>query len=156
MRASLMCCIIAGVNWSCCQVCFAAPDAQSGEQSSASAQSEVPALSIIEDSRNQIMKFTDTGVEPRELRIRAADSILFFLNDTSDSLTTVEVEFGDRSTHCASSNMKIEDAGTIRSNKPFGPKNFATTCFHDRGTYPVTVYGLKSKNSKDVASIIVE
>lgn len=111
---------------------------------------------VLEESHNQIMKFTDKGISPPVVRIKTTDSIVFFLNNSTDSLATMEVVFGEKSTHCSSSNMKIEQAGVVRSREPFGPKGFSTICFHDPGSYPVTVYGLKSNPSGEKATIIVE
>lgn len=107
-------------------------------------------------SQSRLISITDKGLRPSSLKVRTEDSIVFFLNDTSDSLTTLAVEFGNRVTHCASSNMKIEDAGTVESAKPFAPRDFASTCFHETGTYPVTVYGLRAFPQGAKGTIIVE
>ncbi len=125
-------------------------------QTAVADQGDPGSVEELPPSRNQIMKFTNAGIEPRVVRIKATDSILFFLNDSSDALVTLEVGFGDKSTHCSSSNMKIEKAGMVRSKEPFPPKGFATVCFHDSGTYPVKVYGLKGKSEFETASVIVE
>jgi hypothetical protein len=84
------------------------------------------------------------------------DSIAFFLNDSTDSLATLEVKFGARAAHCASANMKIGDDGVIRSVRPIGPKDFASTCFHDQGTYEYTVFGLGKDTHGVKGTIVVE
>ena len=111
--------------------------------------------SKVPDSKNQIMKLTDSGVVPRELHMKKEDSIVFFLNDSSDSLATLSVDFKKRTTHCASSNFKIRDDGLVTSVRPVEPRNFASVCFHDTGEYPVVVYGLKKAQAVQ-AKIVVE
>jgi hypothetical protein len=124
--------------------------ADDGQDNSDQLQVHVP------DSKNQIMKFTDDGVQPAEIHMRKEDSIVFFLNDSTDSLATLTVDFGKRTTHCATANLKIRDNGLISSIRPIEPRNFASVCFHDAGTYPVTVYGLKKKPEGIQASIVVQ
>lgn len=124
-----------------------------------SSEAKVPpstGINVIPDSRNQIIKLTDSGVFPQELHMMQDDVIVFFLNSSTDSLATLQIDYGNKTTHCASANMKIEKDGSIRSVRPFGHDDFATVCMHDKGTYPVTVYGLKSKPQGIKASVIVE
>src|SRR5690606_19830620 len=78
-------------------------------------------VTVVPDSRNQIIKFTDKGIEPAELRMKREDSIAFFLNDSKDSLATVQIEFGDKHTHCASGNLSVIEGGKLTSIRPFGP-----------------------------------
>ena len=82
--------------------------------------------------------------------------MLFFLNQTKDSLTTFELHYSGHHTHCASTNLKIGDDGVVRSVRPFGPRDFASACFNDKGTYKLKVYGLKKNPSGSTATIIVE
>ncbi|MEY4668027.1 MAG: hypothetical protein RL518_726 [Pseudomonadota bacterium] len=84
------------------------------------------------------------------------DKMAFFLNDTSDSLLTITVEYKEHSTHCSSGNLKINTDGSIRSTEPIAPKDFASSCFHDRGTYSFTVNGLKNHPLGARGSIIIE
>ena len=107
-------------------------------------------------SQKPILKLTDNGLEQSVLHMTTDDSVLFFLNDTKDSLTSLEIDFRGQTAHCASSNMKAADDGFIRSSTPFGPHDFATTCFHSKGAYEYTVYGLKPKPSGIKGKIIVE
>ena len=107
-------------------------------------------------SQSRLISITDKGLQPETLKVRTEDSIVFFLNNTSDSLATMAIEFGNRVTHCASSNMKIQDAGTVESLKPFAPRDFASTCFHEPGSYKVTVYGLRSYPQGIQGTVIVE
>ncbi len=106
--------------------------------------------------RNQVLKFTDTGISPTTLRMEQTDSIVFFLNSTSESLVTFELKYGSRKTHCASSALTIGEDGVVRSAFPIGPRDFATVCFPEKGTYPITVYGLKGSPKGTSATIVVE
>ncbi len=114
------------------------------------------ATKTLPESRNQMIKLTDRGLEPVNLRMTTADSILFFLNDSTDALATLEIDFGSKATHCSSGNLQIDPNGLIRSVEPFGPKDFASVCFHEPGRYPVKVYGLKAKPSGILGEVIVE
>ncbi len=105
---------------------------------------------------NKIIKLTDRGIVPSSLTMKVEDSIIFLLNDTTDSLATLAIDFGEKKTHCASSNLTIVRNGVIQSARPFGPRDFATTCFHEKGTYPYTIYGLKQKPKGVTGNIIVE
>lgn len=105
---------------------------------------------------NRLVKLTDRGLQPKALNMKLDESILFFLNDTTESLATIEIDFGKKPTHCASSNLKIDQDGVIRSSRPYGPKDFASVCFHDRGNYPFTIYGLKESPQGVRGSIVVE
>jgi hypothetical protein len=115
----------------------------------------VAAAPVLE-SQNQMIKLTDRGIEPQILRMKVEDSIAFFFNDSADSLVTLALDFKGLATHCASQNMKIGDDGVIRSVRPVGPKDFASTCFHERGTYSFTVFGLKGDQKGLEGRIIVE
>ena len=107
----------------------------------------------IPDSRNRIIKLTDKGIVPAQITMKQEDSIVFFVNDTSGSLTTLEIDFGKKPSHCGSGRLITTDDGKVRSVRPFGPNDFSSTCFHQKGDYPFKVYGLKS-NPKGVESII--
>ena len=96
------------------------------------------------ESNNKVITISDAGIEPKVLTMRKEDRIAFFLNNSSESLITLSVSFGKNATHCASENLKIEEDGAVRSTRPIPPKDFATTCFHDPGTYSYTVFGVKS------------
>lgn len=109
----------------------------------------------IPDSQSQIVKLTNKGLEPSTLEMSTEDGVAFFLNDTTDSLITLDVEANGVKTHCASGNMKIADDGAIRSSAPIVPKDFASTCFHKPGTYHFSVYGLPNHTEGVRGSIIV-
>lgn len=113
-------------------------------------------IKTVPDSRNQIVRLTDRGLEPSTMTIKKDDSIVFFLNDTADSLTTLEIDFGEKHAHCSSTNLIISSFGKIKSQRPFGPNDFSSTCFHEKGTYPFVIYGLKSKPAGMAGQIIVE
>ena len=110
----------------------------------------------IVDSRNQIVKFTDKGVFPKDLKIRREDSIVFFLNDTESSLTSLVIEFGEKSTHCGGAKLQTGSHGRVSSIRPFGPNDFTSTCFHEAGVYPFKVYGLKANPNGIESKIYVE
>jgi hypothetical protein len=113
-------------------------------------------LSTVPDSKNQIIKLNDKGLSPQRLEMRLQDSIVFLLNDSSDSLLTVEIDFGKRHMHCAGSNTQAGSDGKIRSIRPFGPRDFASTCFHEPGEYRYTVYGLERHPEGVTGTIIVQ
>lgn len=115
----------------------------------------VPGTTVPE-SKNQIIRLTDDGLEPHELTMKREDSIIFFLNDTTDALATISVDFGKKTTHCATTNLKIGEDGVISSIKPMQRKEFASICVHDAGTYPLKVYGLKKDPHGVVGSINVQ
>lgn len=96
----------------------------------------------VPESKSQLIKLSDSGIEPANVTMNKQDSVAFFLNDSKEALVTVEINFGEHSTHCASANMRAGENGLVRSTKPLGPNDFATTCFHESGTYEYTIYGL--------------
>ncbi|RIL11123.1 MAG: hypothetical protein DCC75_02965 [Proteobacteria bacterium] len=108
------------------------------------------------DSQNRIIKLTDKGLEPQVLKMKKDDYIVFFLNSSKDSLTTLEVDYGEKPTHCTSGNLAVRRTGIVGSTKPFGPRDFVSLCFHDVGTYPLTVYGLTAAPKGITGSILVE
>ena len=118
-------------------------------------QNKQPSNSVneITESRNQIIKFTDRGIVPSELKIKKEDSIVFFLNDTSSSLTSLVVDFGSKVTHCGGAKMQN---GKVSTARPFGPNDFASTCFHESGVYPFKVFGIKSNPRGLESKIYVE
>ena len=107
-------------------------------------------------AQRKIVKLTDAGVAPQSLRMTTDESIVFFYNDTSDSLPTLELDFRGKTAHCASSTLKASTDGFIRSTKPIGVGDFASTCFHSPGEYDYKVLGLKNAPDGVPAKIIVE
>jgi hypothetical protein len=122
--------------------------------SPAAAHDEDEASSI--GSKNRVISFSDQAVEPAVVKLPPSDSVIFFYNNTSDALVTLSVDFGEKRAHCASSNMATGSAGVINSSTPYGPKEFATMCFHDTGSYPFTVYGLPKYPKGYRGTIVVE
>jgi hypothetical protein len=118
------------------------------------AYADTPGLTPAE-SQNQVIKVTDKGLEPSVLEMKKEDRIAFILNDSRESLITLSLDFGKHASHCASENLKIQEDGTIQSVKPIVPKDFATTCFHDPGTYPFFVYGIPGAPQGLKGSIVV-
>lgn len=110
----------------------------------------------VTESRNKIIKLTDHGLEPKQLEMKPEDMVLFFLNDSTESLVTVEVDYGKKTMHCSGGNLKAGEDGVIRSVRPFGPKDFATVCFHDPGNYKIKVFGLKNNPKGIESTVLVE
>jgi len=106
--------------------------------------------------QGRMITVTDGGIQPLSVTIKKGDGIAFFLNDTKDSLLTLDINYGKLTTHCASANLSIGEDGTIRSKAPIAPKDFASTCFHDSGTYAFTIYGLKGSPAGVKGSIVIE
>lgn len=119
-------------------------------------QAEPVHSSMPPESTGHIITITDQGASPLTMRMSKDDKMAFFLNDTSDSLITISVEYHEHATHCSSGNLKINENGNIRSTEPIAPKDFASSCFHDRGTYSFTVMGLKNQPQGVRGSIIIE
>ncbi len=107
-------------------------------------------------AEKEVMKITEKGMIPSSLSLKTLDASVFFVNATSDALITLETDFGKRRVHCASSNMKYESSGRMRSTKPIGPKDFAIMCFPERGEYVVTAYGVRSDRKPVVGKVIIE
>ena len=95
--------------------------------------------------QGQMIVITDSGLEPRDITISREERVAFFVNNSKESLITIEVDFGKNTTHCASKNLEITEDGKVRSIKPVAPKDFATTCFHESGRYPFTVNGIQGQ-----------
>ena len=114
------------------------------------------AVNRLPNSKNQIITLGDNGPTPAVLTMKLSDSIVFFLNSSKNSLLTLKVDFGEHRTHCASSNLRIDNAGLVTSIRPFSPNDFSSMCFHDRGTYPFTIFGLPKQPAGVTGRIVVE
>lgn len=108
------------------------------------------------DARPQMVKITTRGISPSQLSMQQADSIVFFYNDTEDDLVTLEVEFDNRAVHCGAALKVVKEPGLARSRKPFGPKEFASTCFHDKGQYTYKVYTSRKGKSPYTGTVTVQ
>ena len=108
------------------------------------------------DSKNRVIQITDEGISTRELRLSNDDVMVFFLNDTSDSLVTFEIDYGKADVHCSNANVKNFPDGKARSVKPLGPRDFTATCFHEKGRYPVRFIGVKGRKEPFTATVILE
>ncbi|MFN8391178.1 MAG: hypothetical protein U0136_12880 [Bdellovibrionota bacterium] len=106
------------------------------------------------DAEKEVVKVTDQGLIPPTITLQKQDSSVFFVNTTKDSLVTVSIDFGEHSAHCATSNLKFEN-GSMHSVEPIGPKDFALTCFPQKGSYDVKVEGVAGKNAPLVGKVIV-
>ena len=115
-----------------------------------------PVFASLPESRNQIIKLSDSGLFPVNLTMKLEDSIVFLLNSTSESLVTVEIDFGGKITHCATKNLKIEKNMKLHSERPYGPGDFASFCFHEKGSYPYVIYGSPASPEGLRGAIIVE
>lgn len=95
------------------------------------------------ESPDRIVRLTDDGIEPQPFVTKPDERLIFFLNDTPDSVTTLAVDFKGHNFHCATGPTEKKDDGTILFKEPFGPSEFVATCFPEAGSYGFTVYGLK-------------
>lgn len=107
------------------------------------------------DALNRVVVISEHGLNPRELEMSAADSTLLFLNKSRDSLLTLEIDYGARETHCASPDLRIEEGGKIRSKRPVPPGDFSSVCFHDRGEYLYTVFGVSGAPAGISGKVVV-
>ncbi len=123
---------------------------------SGASEGATPNPDQLPESQNQIINISEEGLQPAQLKMKKEDSIAFFLNDSNDALVTLAIDFGSLATHCSSGNLKIGEDGVMRSTKPVAPKDFASTCFHERGTYEYTVYGIGKAPEGVKGSIVVE
>lgn len=94
--------------------------------------------------KTTVIKLTEQGVSPSSLKISGDNGVVFFLNASPSAEAKLQIDFGKKRVHCAGTNMQMLDDGKVISTKPFGPRDFATTCFHDPGKYKFTAYGLKA------------
>ena len=104
----------------------------------------------------EIMKISGAGLVPSRLVLTEPDSSVFFFNATDDSLLSLTISFKERRFHCASPNLQLEEGGVLRSKTPIGPRDFAITCFPDRGTYQLIIEGLSSFPRGLAGEIIVQ
>ena len=104
----------------------------------------------------EVVKITRKGPVPPKLVLTKVDSSVFFVNATADDLLTISIDFGSHKPHCASSNMKYDEKGIIRSNKPIAPKDFAIACFPEPGTYEVEIAGLNGGRETSKAIVVSE
>ncbi len=119
------------------------------------AEDELPAATLPVSS-NGVIKLGDAGLSPSVLEMRREDSLVLFLNDSAESLVTLQINFGTHASHCASENLTIGPDGVIRSSVPIAPKDFATACFHDPGSYSYTAFGLKRSPGGAQGTIVVK
>ena len=98
------------------------------------------ALTESKDARPQIIKIGPAGLSSSNFTMQQSDSVVFFYNTTDQELLTLEIDFGKRSVHCSGALRVVKEPGLSRSRKPFGPKEFISTCFHERGAYPFKVF----------------
>lgn len=113
---------------------------------------------VVQDvsAEKEVVKVSAKGFEPAVLKLQREDASVFFVNTTQEDLLTFEIDFANRRAHCATSNLKLDSDGILRSSKPIGPKDFALTCFPEKGTYKVTVHGLHGRGGVASGSVIVE
>ena len=138
--------------------CFAEEPHGHGEGSSPSTHAEHHGIEAPQspDARPQMVKIGPKGVSPAQLTMLQSDSIVFFYNDTEDDLATLEVEFGPRVVHCSAALKIVKEPGLARSRKPFGPKEFASTCFHDKGQYTYRVYTSRKGQTPYTGTVTVQ
>lgn len=108
------------------------------------------------NARPQMIKVTPKGLVPPELNMQQSDSVVFFYNNTIDDLISLEIDFGTNSVHCSAAVKIIQEPGLTRTRKPFGPKEFASTCFHEKGRYPFKVFTSQKGKAPLTGTVIVE
>lgn len=134
----------------------ASADERAGHDHSAVRAANTPGPVSMPESKSQVMKVTDDGIDPPTLKLRPEDSVVFFLNDTTDSLLSFEIEFKDHVTHCGGGNLQVREHGIVATKQPLEPRAFNASCFHEPGTYPVRVLGLKRQPQGVEAKVVVE
>jgi len=107
-------------------------------------------------AEKEIVKLTDRGIDPQTIILKTMDSSVFFVNVTKDSLITLNVDYGKHRLHCASSNMKFDSNGVMKTLRPIGPQDFAIMCFPEQGTYTVSVQGLGGNSKEHKSQVVVE
>ena len=107
-------------------------------------------------ARPQIIKVTSKGISPTELNMSQSDSVVFFYNATDDDLVSLEIDFGKNSVHCSAAMKIVTEPGLTRTRKPFGPKEFASTCFHEKGRYPFKAFTSKKGASPYNGWVVVQ
>lgn len=111
---------------------------------------------IVQDPEKVLVKIVSLQTIPKQIQLTKADSSVFFVNSTKNSLLTLIIKYGSRNAHCASGNMKwFKSEGILRSNEPIAPKDFAVMCFADSGVYDVYIFGLKTDGSAAYTRVIV-
>lgn len=91
--------------------------------------------------KSALIKFDGNGLTPKNLVIDDGTSLVILLNDSKDSDVTLSLDFKKKALHCHSDTLKQDENGVLHSVKPFGPKDFATFCFHEKGKYDLKVFG---------------
>ena len=109
--------------------------------SRAEVSGDQPGLAV-EAAQKEIVAIGPDGILPAQLVLTKEDASVFFVNTSADALLSLQVDFGKRRAHCASSNMSYDEKGLLKSSQPIGPKDFAIMCFPERGEYTVTVFGV--------------
>ena len=121
-----------------------------GAHSPAASEPEIPV------SSSPLLTISNNGVTPLELHIKKKDAVVFFLNTSPDALVTLAINYGTQRTHCANALLDIGDDNIVRSNAPLGQYDFVSSCFPDRGRYPVTIQGLPNFPEGLNSAIVVE
>lgn len=108
-----------------------------------------------ESATKEIVKVTDSGLTPQDITINAADSTVFLVNFSESSPVDVAIEFGARRVHCHSKNLKLDEAGMMRTVKPVSPQDFAVLCFPEKGSYPYTVSFVSGKKQSYKGTVVI-
>ncbi len=116
----------------------------------------VPALRADAAPVHHLIKLNAGTIEPSLLTFKKENGIVFFLNNTKDALASLEIDFSGKTLHCNGTNLKAGTDEVVRSSKPLGPMDFATSCFHQAGTYVYKVYGLNSSKQPLEGRVVVE
>lgn len=95
-----------------------------------------------------LIEITDIGLPTPFIRTRFRQGMMLFFNNSTSSLLTLDIEFGEKALTCFSSatpNLQFAEGGKLVSTRPIAPGNFASTCFPRPGSYGFTVYGVRGK-----------
>jgi hypothetical protein len=119
-------------------------------------ESEQNSIPLAQEVQAKMIVVSEGGLDPRELTINKEERVAFFLNNSREDLMSLDVNFGDNTTHCASENLEIGDDGVVSSIKPVAPKDFATMCFYDARTYAFSLQGVGRTSGNMPEPSIVE
>jgi len=101
----------------------------------------------LEIAEKKIVTISQDRIEPNEIILTKADSSVFFYNNTLKENIEIKIDVTGKTLHCASSNLKV-DGDFLSSSEPIKPKDFALTCFPDKGEYAFDVIRSKQKPLK--------
>ena len=108
------------------------------------------------NAEKKVVLISDQGFDPPVMKLKTLDGSVFFVNNTKDSLVTLNIDFGGKRAHCASGNLELSPQHQLVSKSPIAPKDFAFLCFPEKGKYAARAYGVKGKKDAVVGAVEVE